>query len=308
MAALQRDERPRAERRVGRVPRPRSAAGGALQLVPEKAQGLGVALPHRPLDAQPATRSRSCCPTSRTTPQSLFHMAEYVPDGDEGRRQRRAAGDRPADAEEHGALARGRGLRVRAVRDRRRPAADVPGLALRPLEGPAGRDRRLPHRQGGDARRAARAGRLDGQRRPRGLGLLQRHDRPRRRRPRRAHPQQLQQRRSDRGQRLPVARRRADPEVHARGLRADGLGGDLEGAAVHRRQRRRHPAADRGRRHRLPGLERRAVRAAHARDPARPGARAGRSGGAARSTCASTSSRPATCATTCGSSRSSWEA
>ena len=36
------------------------------------------------------------------------------------------------------------------------------------------------------------------------------------------HPQQLQQRRRDRGERLPVALRRADPEVHARGLRADG--------------------------------------------------------------------------------------
>jgi trehalose synthase len=34
-------------------------------------------------------------------------MREYVPEGIDGR-QRRAAGDRPADAEEHGALARGR--------------------------------------------------------------------------------------------------------------------------------------------------------------------------------------------------------
>ena len=46
------------------------------------------------------------------------------------------AGDRPAVAEEHGALARGRRLRLRAVRDRHRPAADLPGLALRPVEGP----------------------------------------------------------------------------------------------------------------------------------------------------------------------------
>ena len=53
---------------------------------------------------------------------------------------------------------------------------------------------------------AARARRLDGHRRPRGLGLLQRDDRPRRRRPRHPHPQQLQQRRRDRGQRVPVAR------------------------------------------------------------------------------------------------------
>ena len=69
-------------------------------------------------------------------------------------------------------LARGRRLRLRAVRDRHRPAADLPGLALRPLEGPDGRDRRLPRGHRGGARRAARAGRLDGDRRPRGLGVL----------------------------------------------------------------------------------------------------------------------------------------
>ena len=44
--------------------------------------------------------------------------------------------------------------------------------------------------------------------------------------------------------------RRADPEVDARGLRPDRHRGDLEGPAVHRRQRRRHPAAGRERRQR----------------------------------------------------------
>ena len=39
-------------------------------------------------------------------------------------------------------------LRLRPVRDRRRPPADLPGLALRPVEGPARRDRRLPAGQG----------------------------------------------------------------------------------------------------------------------------------------------------------------
>ena len=95
------------------------------------------------------------------------------------------------------------------------------------------------------ARRAARARRLDGQRRSRGLGLLQLDARARRRRPGHPHPQQLQQRRRDRGQRVPVARRRRDPEVDARGLRPDGERGAVEGAAVHRRRRRRHPAAGR---------------------------------------------------------------
>ena len=96
-----------------------------------------------------------------------------MPDGHRRRRrQHHPAGDRPALAEEHGVLARRRRLRLPPVRDRRRPAADHPGLALRPLEGPDRRDRRLPAGDRGDARGAAGAGRLDGDRRPRGLGVL----------------------------------------------------------------------------------------------------------------------------------------
>ena len=76
---------------------------------------------------------------------SVWHLQQYVPEGlDGGLLQDLPAGDRPAVAEEHGALARGRRLRLRAVRDRHRPAADLPGLALRPVEGPDGGDRRLP--------------------------------------------------------------------------------------------------------------------------------------------------------------------
>ena len=78
---------------------------------------------------------------------------------------------------------------------------------------------------------------------PEGLGLLQLDARPRVRRSGHPHPQQLQQRRRDRGQRLPVAGRRRGAEVDARGLRPDRLGGALEGAPVHRRRRRRDPAA-----------------------------------------------------------------
>ena len=43
--------------------------------------------------------------------------------------------------------------------------------------------------------------------------------------------------------------------------------GAVEGPAVHRRRRRRHPAAGRGRRDGLPRLHRRGLRAALARDP-----------------------------------------
>ena len=266
-------------------------------LVPEKARGW-VWRCHIDMSTPNPDTMGKLLPYIATYPQSLFHVPRLRARGHGRPRQHRPAGDRPAGAEEHGAVARGRRLRLRAVRHRRRPAADDPGLALRPVEGPAGRDRRLPDRQGADPVGPARARRLDGLRRPRGLGLLQRHHRARRRRPRRPHPQQLQQRRLDRGQRLPVAVRRADPEVHARGLRPDRDRGDLEGPALHRRQRRRHPAADRERRQRLPRRQRRGVRGAHARHPARTPRWARRSGGAARSTSASTSSRRATCATT----------
>ena len=158
--------------------------------------------------------------------------------------------------------------------------------------------------EGGDARGAAGAGGLDGHRRPRGLGVLQLDDGLRRRRPRHPHPQQPQQRRRDRGERVPVAGRRGDPEVHARGLRPHRLRGALEGAPVHRRRRGRHPAAGGGRRDRLPRLLPRGVRRALAADPAR--ARPGQAAraAAARSTCAGTSSRPACCATGCVSSKS----
>ena len=53
VAALQRDQRPRAVRRLGRVPGARPAAGGALPAGAGEGQGLGLALPHRPLHAQP---------------------------------------------------------------------------------------------------------------------------------------------------------------------------------------------------------------------------------------------------------------
>ena len=103
-----------------------------------------------------------------------------------------------------------------------------------------------------------------------------------RRRPGHPHPQQPEQRRRDRGERLPVAGRRGDPEVHARGLRADRVRGALEGAPVHRRRRGRHPAPGAGRRDRLPRVDRpRSAPTASLRDPPRArssGKRLGRAG------------------------------
>ena len=95
-----------------------------------------------------------------------------------------------------------------------------------------------------------------------------------------------------------------DPEVHARGVRPDRLGGALEGAAVHRRRRRRHPAAGAGRRDRLPRVVRRGVRRrARCEILREPELGQAPRRAPARSTCARTSSRRACYATGCGSSR-----
>ena len=270
--------------RVGRGHRPRPAAGRdeARRRRSTASTGSGAATSTSPSPTR--TRSSGCAPLISEYDASVWHMEQYVPAGLKGHGgdQHRPPGDRPALAEEHGLLARRRLLRLRPVRDRRRPAADDPGLALRPLEGPDRGDRRLPRGDQGGARGAARAGRLDGDRRPRGLGVLPAHLRVRRLRPRRQDPQQPQQRRRDRGQRLPVPVRRAAAEVDPRGLRADRRRGAVEGAADDRRRRRRHPAADRRRRERLPGLLARGGRAALDRDPQGPGARASRLGRAGK--------------------------
>ena len=68
---------------------------------------------------------------------SIFHRASTCPTTPICERVHLAAGDRPARAEEHGALARGRRVHRRPVRDRRLAAAAHAGLALRPVEGPA---------------------------------------------------------------------------------------------------------------------------------------------------------------------------
>ena len=251
------------------------------------------------------TRSSGCCPTSRLPAVALPHAASTCRAGMGGNVNivppaidPLAPKNMALSPEDAAYVCEQFGIDVD------RPLM-LPGLALRPVEGPARRDRRLPARQGGGPDGPARAGRLDGLRRPRGLGLLQRDHRPRRRRPRHPHPQQLQQRRRDRGQRLPVALRRPDPEVHARGLRPDRHRGDLEGPA---RSSAATSAASRCRsRTASPATSSTASRRCAARTLdilARPRARQGARARAARSTCASTSSRRATCATTCGSSPS----
>ena len=221
---LQRDERRELDGRLRLLivhdPQP-----AALRSTSSRRGGpLDVALPHRPVDAEPGHRSSRMLPLIQPLRRTrLPHAAVRARrDGRQGATIVPPAID-PLVAEEHGAVARGRGVRLRPVRHRRRPAADLPGVALRSLEGPDGRDRRLPRGQGAVDDGAARAGRLDGDRRPRGLGLLQRDGRPRRGRHGHPDPQQPQQRRRDRGQRVPVAGRRGAAEVDPRGIRADGV-------------------------------------------------------------------------------------
>ena len=150
--------------------------------------------------------------------------------------------------------------------------------------------------------RAARAHRLHGQRRPGGLGLPRARHRLRGRRPGRLHPLQPRQRRLRGDQRVPEPRRRDHAEVHARGLRAHRDRGPVEGAPRDRRRRRRHPAADRGRRERATWSTppRSAPSAACRSWPTRRSTARWRC--AARRRCAASSSRRACCATTCGSS------
>ena len=114
------------------------------------------------------TCSTSSCPRSRgTTPRSSTWRSTSRDPRDPAL-VHLAAGDRPARAEEHGAAAGGVGLHRQPVRDRHEPAVADPGLPLRPLEGPAGRHRRLPRGQADASGRAARARGLDGARRPEG--------------------------------------------------------------------------------------------------------------------------------------------
>ena len=120
--------------------------------------------------------------------------------------------------------------------------------------------------------RAARARRLDGARRPGGLGLLQAH----RRATRTATPTSTSSRNLNNVgavevNAFQVHSRGRDPEVDQGGVRADRDRGAVEGAADRRRPRRRHRHADRGRRDRLARRLRRGVRRGVHRDPARPG-------------------------------------
>ena len=175
---------------------PRPAAGRDDRLVPASGARQWIWRGHIDFSTPNEQVFDVLLPSIRRFDAAIFHMREYVPQRGSAPGGHLAAGDRSADAEEHGALARGRRVHRRPVRHRRRAAAAHAGVAVRPVEGPARRDRRLPPGQAALPGGAARARRVDGPRRSGRLGLLQAHRRACGRRSRHLHPQQHEQRRA----------------------------------------------------------------------------------------------------------------
>ena len=217
-----------------------------LRELTAEAAPLDLALPHRHLGARTPPSGRSCARSSSATtppsspsagsspPTSRSQRVEIIPPAiDPESPKNLQLPDAPARA----------GARV--DRRRHRPPADHPGLALRPLEGPARRHRGLP--AGARERCPTSSSRWSARWRsttPRAGTSTARSQARGERRPRHPRVHQPDRRRQRRGQRVPAPRRRRHPEVAARGLRAGRLRGAVEGHAGGRRPRRRHPAAD----------------------------------------------------------------
>src|SRR2546428_579703 len=141
---LQRCERGAVRRRLRLRHHPRPAAGRGHRPLSQLRRPLDLALPPRPLDAECGSAR-----VSRAVPRAL--RRGHLPParvragrGGAARGVHLAAGDRPTDAEEHGALPGRCGLRRRPVRDPPRAPAAHADLALRSLEGPARGNRQLP--------------------------------------------------------------------------------------------------------------------------------------------------------------------
>ena len=151
---------------------------------PEKARALGLALPHRRLDAEPGDDGAAAARTSLGYGASLFHVDGYVPAGMNGGVNVVPPAIDPLTPKN---MALSHDDAVYVCRqfgiDVNRPMI-CQVSRFDPWKDPLGvidAYRIVKERAAG---RAARAGRLDGLRRPGGLGLLQRDDRARRRRSR----------------------------------------------------------------------------------------------------------------------------
>ena len=264
---------------------------------------VDLALPHRHVHARTRACTTTCCRPSTATTRPSTPCATTCPQGLTVPVREIAPTIDPLAPKNMKLSRRGRHLHRAPVRHRRGAAAAAAGLALRPVEGPARRRRRLPRRQGASTRTCSS---------------------------RSSAPWPATTRRAGTTSSSVIDYVGGDPdvfilsnldnvgsveinafqshadvdhaEVHARGVRAHRDRGAVEGPADDRRRRRRHPAADRGRRHRVPR---------RAPPPSAPSA-ACRSWTTRRSTarwrcsarrrCAASSSRRACCATTCGSS------
>ena len=147
-------------------------------LVPEKARHW-VWRCHIDLSTPNEATIAHLKPYLETYPMSVFHMESYVPSGMDGSVNIVPPAIDPL-APKNMALSPEDAVYVcnQFGLDVDRPLI-CQVSRFDPVEGPAGRDRRLPDRQGAAPGGPARAGRLDGDGRPRGLGLLQRDDRPR---------------------------------------------------------------------------------------------------------------------------------
>src|SRR5207249_8396320 len=121
------------------------------------------------------------------------------------------------------------------------------GRSIRPLEGPARRDRRLPDREAHDPGGPAPHDRVDGQGRPGRVALVRTHDAARRRRARYPFPSGPARRRRTRGERVATGDGCRAREVPPGGVRPHRQRGPVEGRPGRRRRRRRHPDPGRGR-------------------------------------------------------------
>ena len=131
-------------RELGRLPRARPAAGRAAHARAGEGEGLGVALPHRPLDAEPGDDRAAAARTSQTTRSRCSTWRDYVPAGMGGNVNIVPPAIDPLtpknmalSPEDASFVCEQFGIDV----DR---PLHLPGLALRSVEGPARRDRRLP--------------------------------------------------------------------------------------------------------------------------------------------------------------------
>ena len=124
LAGVQRDERARALARLGRLHRARSAARRAAHAGAREVARVGVALPHRHSEPNPPRSGVFCGPTSALrrgrVPRRRASCRRH------SRRPRRdhAAGDRPAEPQEHGAGRRTTRPRAAVDWHRRSTAAD----------------------------------------------------------------------------------------------------------------------------------------------------------------------------------------